>query len=446
MERETTAAKAQPGGEPGYYKHNLLHHFTDLLPALERAGAQATLDLRSFQLRVAAGGRSFVLEPQFLRRENGVRKYVARLEPGVQRFIGWRPYGRREWDIAGDKLKLKAYAAEQGLRTPPYSADAAADLENVVVKKAVSSFAADVRGPFRHARDGRREMRPGHFFERYVPGRAAKIYYCEARPVCLELQAPASLAGDGRRPLRKLLERELRKDDRAPFKAAAEYLEYAGVPLERVLPAGERQQVDFRYGSVFNAGRDLESFDLTTNMPAALAPQLAQIGERLSRAIPAELRRAVVYTVDAVLDAAQALWVLEMNSNPFLHPYVYPAMLEALFRAGNDAGALSASPQETVPLGELFQLAMTQLNSGARDEALALLDRILRVQPAHAPALYYSGHALAQSGRHGEARQRLDALLRNAPRQSPYARPAAQLLAALPDPAIRAAAAAAGRS
>jgi hypothetical protein len=51
------------------------------------------------------------------------------------------------------------------------------------------------------------------------------------------------------------------------------------------------------------------------------------MGLRLVEAIPPESRPQTLFTVDAVLDREQKLWVLEMNSNPTVHPLAYPAIV-----------------------------------------------------------------------------------------------------------------------
>ncbi|HZX85272.1 MAG TPA: hypothetical protein VFF19_16995 [Reyranella sp.] len=38
-----------------------------------------------------------------------------------------------------------------------------------------------------------------------------------------------------------------------------------------------------------------------------------------------------MFTIDASVDAQSQAWLLEMNSNPMVHPDVYPAMLKSIF-------------------------------------------------------------------------------------------------------------------
>jgi D-alanine-D-alanine ligase-like ATP-grasp enzyme len=56
-----------------------------------------------------------------------------------------------------------------------------------------------------------------------------------------------------------------------------------------------------------------------------LGEELRTVGKVLWQTIPEELRQGVLFTVDAVLDDQGQLWLLETNSNPAVHPDVYPA-------------------------------------------------------------------------------------------------------------------------
>ena len=38
-----------------------------------------------------------------------------------------------------------------------------------------------------------------------------------------------------------------------------------------------------------------------------------------------------VFTLDAVIDDDDRVWLLEMNSHPMIHPNVYPHMLASVF-------------------------------------------------------------------------------------------------------------------
>jgi hypothetical protein len=62
-------------------------------------------------------------------------------------------------------------------------------------------------------------------------------------------------------------------------------------------------------------------------------PNWTPWARRCGKGIPAEIRDGTVFTVDAIVDTSNAIWALEMNSNPFLHPAVYELMLRSLLPA-----------------------------------------------------------------------------------------------------------------
>jgi tetratricopeptide (TPR) repeat protein len=435
------------------YKQNLLNHFKDIQPALERVGAEASLNARNFRLEVRAGTRTYTLLPQFLKVQDGRRQYTPDFDADVQGFVGWYPYFNRRWELSTEKLKFKAYASANGLATPEYSTDPAAAPADVVVKKSVSSFSQGVSGPFRSARE--RALEDGEFYERFLPGRSVKIFYVENRPICLELEAPATVKGDGRRTIRQLLSgRAKRKQQPVELKQQSTYLRFVGKSLGDVLPLGAIQQVDFRYGSVFNLPADLEYVHLERDPRPELEPQLRAIGEQLLEAIPKELRAGTFYTADAILDDSGKLWLLEMNSNPYIHPWAYTAMLESLLRVepqAQPAAPRRAEASDPQSANETFQLAMAQFSAGATAQAIALWHRVLQAQPGHAGALYHIGFACARESRTEEARRALETLIYTVPPDNAYFPAARQLLNALagsarPEPAAVPGAVAASRA
>jgi hypothetical protein len=416
-----------------FHKHDLLNHFKDLLPALEQAGVEAALNARTFHLTLRKDGKSCVLQPQFLVLQGG-RQYTPKFGQNAARFIGWCPYHNKRWDMAREKLRFKAYAAANALLTPEHSDDPHAALQDVIVKRNVSSFSADIKGPFRRSGDCALQASFGEFYERFVAGRSAKIFYWENRPICLELEKPPTVRGDGASSIRALVTERaalLQKDLHA--ERCEGYLRYLGLSLEHVLPRGVEQAVDFRYGSTLNLPSDMDNFDLGRRMVPELAPQLVAIGDRLWAGIPEEVRENTLYTVDGVLDADNRLWLTEMNSNPFIHSFMYPTMVQALLGSGNafQAAAPQVSAQDAASIGELLQLAMMQLYSGSLRQAHALWNRVLEMHPAHPAALFYSAYVLSRGTRVGDARQALHTLLRTAPLDNLYVEPARLLLAAI---------------
>ena len=58
--------------------------------------------------------------------------------------------------------------------------------------------------------------------------------------------------------------------------------------------------------------------------------QLKVIGQVLWNKAQEEIAGPLAYTVDAILDDNGQLWILEVNSNPFIHPDLYPIMVKTI--------------------------------------------------------------------------------------------------------------------
>ncbi len=315
-----------------FYKGDLLNHFKKIQFALANIGGAGRMDARTFALEVGVGQKARILYPQFITSDNGVRRYTSTFGPATKRFLGWCPYQSRCWEMASEKLTFKAFAMRNEIRTPSYSTNPGETIACVVVKNNISSPASTIKGPLRSSLEYRLNNAAGEYYERFVPGMITKIWYWTRLPVCLEFEKMPSVIGDDVATVGRLVERrgrgtrqKLKIDSLIPF------LRYQGITPDSVLAKGQELLVDFRYGSPL-LDRDLmRNVDLIEDTIPALARQISDIGDKLWRGIPQEVRSDAVFTVDAVIDAEERVWALEMNSSPFMHPYVYPVMLNGLF-------------------------------------------------------------------------------------------------------------------
>jgi hypothetical protein len=315
-----------------FLKRDLLRHFKWLQTGVLGLGAEAFLDPCTFVLRLRVGETRRVLYPQFLTFTNSVRQYTPSFNSDAAQFIGWCPYVNRRWPLASEKLLFKQFAVRHGLRTPEYSTDANAVMNDVIVKKSVSSFATNIKGPFKSSSDHKLEPATGEYFERFIPGWIAKIWYWEAQPVCMEMEKMPHVRGNGVSTVRGLINARLfQRGRKRGLQHLEAFLAYQGVGLDTVLAAGQDQTVEFRYGSPLLTPAGARDVDLTKEIRPELEPQLRDIGRKLWLAIPEAVRSNTVFTVDAIVDEHDQIWTLEMNSNPFIHPYVYPTMLQSLF-------------------------------------------------------------------------------------------------------------------
>ena len=69
---------------------------------------------------------------------------------------------------------------------------------------------------------------------------------------------------------------------------------------------------------------------------------------------------------------------------------------------------------------ERFQLGMTRFDAGRPGDALEVWNALLKEQPLHPPALFYSALALTKVGKTSEARAGLDMLFRSIPADNLY--------------------------
>jgi len=328
-------------------KFFFLNHFRALQPVLARLRADAFVDPCTFVLRLRVAGVTRVLYPQFMAFSNGARRYIAELNGDAARFAGWYPYLDRRWPLASQKLLFKEFAVRNSLRSPEFSTDPQSQMGDVLVKRSVSSFAADIRGPFRSSAEWTLDVAAGEYFERFVRGKIAKVWYWNDQPVCLELWRLPFITGNGRATIREQLRRRLRgplwkaQNALEPYEP---FLKHEGVALDTVLEDGREQAVDFRYGSRFVNQEFASEIDLINSMPPELDRQLREIGEKLWSGIPDSVRSDTLFTVDAVVDEGSSIWVLEMNSNPFIHPYLYPVMIDSMFAAARTGTAKALLP------------------------------------------------------------------------------------------------------
>jgi hypothetical protein len=124
-----------------------------------------------------------------------------------------------------------------------------------------------------------------------------------------------------------ILQRAGKRAKKLNLDSASEFLAYQGKSLDSTPAPGELQPVDFKHGRGLGFLSETHDLDLREESIPGAEGRLEEIGPCLLRGIPEALRPNTVFTVDAVLDAARRLWILSMNSDPFLHPYLYGPMI-----------------------------------------------------------------------------------------------------------------------
>jgi hypothetical protein len=317
-----------------HFATDLLEHVKAVKACADRLKFSASIDAANLALDIEKGDLQVRFQPRFfiIDPKKG-RTYSPYLNQDSLAFVGWLPYFNKVWPIALDKVAFKAYAREHGLRTPDWWTQAAPGISDFLIKRVSGSLGAGMRGPFRkhHQDAAEQRLEKGDYYERFVEGRVAKIWYWDTEPVCMELQDFAKITGDGRHTIRELI--EIRLGD---FKVAHRWptfdwiVRYNGKQLDTVLKMDETVGAGFRYNSLLDGGDFKNRNVLARHASGAVGDQLRAVGKTLWQAVPEEIRQGVLYTVDAVLDEKNQFWVLEMNPNPQQHPDAYPAMLAAV--------------------------------------------------------------------------------------------------------------------
>ncbi len=310
-----------------------------------KSGAELIIAGDSLQALVRKDRRHWMLRPHFLTTLDGVSRYTAQLHEKTEHFAGWFPYAIKRWHLASDKLAFKRYAALAGLPVPRHWLEPSDGLRDVLIKRSASSFGENLRGPFRSIADQRFDVAQGDYLESFIEGDLLKVWFWDGRPVCAERDAMAFVIGNGVSTLGELIERRARyrivlsEPERAAMLGKCDVLlRYYGLTLESVLPPGAKQIVEFRYGTHLLPAGARQVVTFAEQPESGWVAVLHQTGTHLLAAIPEEIRPGTLFTVDAVLDREEHLWLLEVNSNPTVHPIAYAPMMESLLAELDCAG------------------------------------------------------------------------------------------------------------
>jgi hypothetical protein len=315
-----------------YYLFRPIKHLHPIREWALAHGAEMLIAPETFELTIRSGGRRVVLIPRFVREYEG-RTIYQRDFTGDGDFIGWMPYPVKSWPLSTDKTLFKEYALANGLRVTASWTEGPALAPDYIIKPAIGSFGVGIRGPFGPLAPLSEDiaLQEGNFCEQFIRGRSAKAWFWNGEPVALEVLTPPQMTGDGRRTLREIASQPRGNFDLVMnLDESTQILAWQGYQLDEVVPEGVNVMLDFRYLTPHDRVT-LQNRNVWEQMPAEVTAQFCYAGPLLYRGIPDSVRRNSVFTLDAVIDDDNRVWLLEMNSHPMIHPNVYPHMLASMF-------------------------------------------------------------------------------------------------------------------
>jgi len=350
------------------YRIDLLWHAWMVHASLAEFEAESSLDLASFGLEISARNRYYRFHPRFIVNQADRVGYTPRPSPDMTGFAGWLPYVNKRWAIGCGKFAFKDFCAEQRLPTPRMWRAPQPGMRDFLVKHDLSSSGDGMRGPFTEfdAANPAQALPEGGYYEQFVRGGMLKAWYWEDRLVGLEVHPMPSVTGNGRSTMRELIgQNQRRMQMRLNWAAFDDIARYQGLGLDGVPEQGRALLADFRYNSALAAGMFDNTPSMVRHQNSAFVPELRRIGRVLWLGIPEEVRPATLFSVDAIVDADDKLWLLEMNCNPAVHPETYPHMMETLFGprgtvTGARRGAAAPAPSPAPTSVSLQSLGLPQ--------------------------------------------------------------------------------------
>lgn len=327
----------------------VLDHFKAVKHWASRHGARAHLDMVSFQLVIECDEQVFRLHPLFPAKAGEQFVHVSALADNVIGFGGWLPYRPYTARWSTDKLLFKQDAAAAGLLTPRRWAPQEQPDADFILKRSEGSFGYDISGPYRANEPvsdagvpnprGRGEV----YAEQFVEGRMLKIWYWGRQPFFVHTQDYPLVEGDGHTAVAELVSRKISQDVGAAalvdMAIVEQCLHFQGLAMADIPVAGRTFWIDFRYGRTFQDRRRPQDGNALDQIAASCGEQLAAMGAFVEGALLEVSPVSLMTSVDAVLDASNRLWWLEMNTNSVLPHHGYEFIFAYLF----DKASLSKS-------------------------------------------------------------------------------------------------------
>jgi hypothetical protein len=207
-----------------------------LKAALNERQVSGELNCDTLDVSFTCQNKVHHLFSQFLSVEHGRKKYEREFNLDTLRFIGWRPYLPRSIQVFGDKLSCKIALQKNGFHVPGYALKPDLNLDPVLIKPNVSSFGENIKGPFKLTDTNALKLKEGEFFEQFIIGAIAKIYFWKEKPICAEIQKMPQVIGDGKSTIQELLSFYYKpRDEKSCWQNLQQVLCYFGYSLGTVL-------------------------------------------------------------------------------------------------------------------------------------------------------------------------------------------------------------------
>ena len=113
-------------------------------------------------------------------------------------------------------------------------------------------------------------------------------------------------------------------------------LAFYGKTIHDVLDNDQRQFFEFRYFHRFPRNNVVYWLDRCDWDVGPYRDQLQHVGKVINVILSEESCDLLFYTVDAILDSKEQLWILEANSNPMIHPFLYEDMMGYCHKVNNN--------------------------------------------------------------------------------------------------------------
>ncbi len=310
------------------YLASPLRHLAVVREWMSHNGAEGNVNPFSFVLSIRQKNRRIAFAPKFVFRHEGRLAYTEQFRDEESVFVGWMPYPVKRWDVSADKLQFKDLMLTAGLRVPE-GIDPGAAANDYIVKRRRGSFGQDMAGPYE--KDRSQVLNPEQFAEAFIDGRSAKAWYWAGILVAVEIIDRPYIQADGLRTLASIANTPRGSfDHRYSIEKSAEFIEYQGFSASNVSEKGRRIFLDYRHASIFDRVAKSDRNVLDT-LSAELRRQFVDAGGVCAEHIAGIDSRERLFTLDAVVDASNVAWFLEINSNPMVHPKAYPLMLQSIF-------------------------------------------------------------------------------------------------------------------